>query len=173
MDSPVAIRLARPSDLRRLGAIERSADTTYRDHFGAGAVPALELPPTPGADRAGTGLLLVAAEGRTLVGFAHVVDHDGFAHLEQLAVHRDHQKRGIGRRLLGAAEEEARWSGHDVMTLTTYRDVPWNAPFYASAGYVESEPTEHYQRRLLAHERVLGLEVGGPRVLMRKRLERS
>jgi len=168
----VDIRLARPSDLRRLEVIERSADSLYRDHFGAGVVPALELPPTPGADRAQTGILLVAAEARFLLGFAHVVDHDGWAHLEQLAVHRDHQGSGVGRRLLAAAMEEARWTGYDRMSLTTYRGIPWNAPFYASEGFAVPERLEYYQERLLAHERALGLEAGGARVVMTARLVR-
>jgi hypothetical protein len=27
--------------------------------------------------------------------------------------------------------------GHRLLTLTTFRDVPWNMPFYARMGFVE------------------------------------
>ena len=26
-------------------------------------------------------------------------------------------------------------AGHPAVTLTTFRDIPWNAPFYARAGF--------------------------------------
>ena len=29
----------------------------------------------------------------------------------------------------------ARGAGHRAVTLTTFRDIPWNAPFYESAGF--------------------------------------
>jgi len=35
-------------------------------------------------------------------------------------------------------------AGFSALTLTTFRDVPWNAPFYARLGFVEiAEPEEH------------------------------
>ncbi len=32
---------------------------------------------------------------------------------------------------------EARAQGFDRLSLCTYRDVPWNGPFYASLGFTE------------------------------------
>lgn len=34
-----------------------------------------------------------------------------------------------------AVEERARAGGYDRITLTTFRDVPFNGPFYASLGW--------------------------------------
>ncbi|HET6970299.1 MAG TPA: GNAT family N-acetyltransferase [Phenylobacterium sp.] len=86
------------------------------------------------------------AEGRLWVAEAHgkrlgflAVQADGSRlHVEQLQVLQSHQGRGIGRRLLGAAIQRARASGFGTVTLTTFRSVPWNAPFYASAGFRET-----------------------------------
>ena len=50
--------------------------------------------------------------------------------------------RGIGRALLHAALRWARRSGHEQMTLITFRALPWNMPFYASAGFEELARSE-------------------------------
>lgn len=172
MPSDVPVRLARPSDLRRLAAIEHSGEALFHDHFGDSMVPALTASPPSGAERDGNGFLLVATEGRALVGFVHVIDLDGFAHLEQVSVLPEHGRRGIGAELVRAAMEEARWAGYDRMSLSTYRDVPWNGPFYRSLGFAEVQRLEPYQERLRARERELGLDEPGPRVVMDVALER-
>lgn len=172
--SDVVVRPARPSDLRRLAAVEDAGAPMYAEHFGDRVVPALVAPAPSGAERDGSGFLLVAAAERRLVGFAHVVPHDLHAHLEQLSVLPSHHRHGIGTRLVGAAMEEARWAGYDRMSLTTYRDVPWNAPFYAGLGFVEVAPERQarFQRDLRAREVALRLDEPGPRVVMERRLER-
>lgn len=40
-----------------------------------------------------------------------------------------------------AAERAAADRGFKCMTLTTFRDVPFNGPFYASLGWTVLEPT--------------------------------
>lgn len=47
-----------------------------------------------------------------------------------------HQRQGIGRRLMQAAIDCARGEGLANLTLTTRLDIPWNAPFYRSLGFV-------------------------------------
>lgn len=169
----VAIRHARPSDLRRISAIEDAGGPMFVEHFGDRMVPALTAKAPSGAERDGSGFLVVAADDRRLVGFAHVVPHDVHAHLEQLSVLPDYHRRGIGTALLRAAMEEARWAGHDRMSLTTYRDVPWNGPFYAGLGFVEVERPERWQLDIRSRERALRLDEPGVRVVMERRLERS
>ena len=38
---------------------------------------------------------------------------------------------------MAALEEHARGIGATQVTLTTYRDLPWNAPFYRRLGFME------------------------------------
>jgi len=170
----VTIRLARPSDLRHLAAVEDSGAALFLEHLGAGLAPALVSPAPSGLDRdLQPGFILVAAEQDRPVGFAHVVDLDGHAHLEQLSVLPDHARRGIGTALVRAAMEEARWAGYDDLSLCTFRDVPWNGPFYARLGFAEVDHLAAYQRRLREHERALGLDADGVRVVMSRRLDRE
>ena len=42
---------------------------------------------------------------------------------------------GIGRMLLERVIESARQMGYPAVTLTTFREVPWNAPFYTRLGF--------------------------------------
>ena len=86
--------------------------------------------------------------------------------LEQLAVHPDHARRGLGTALVQAAREEARWAGHDRLSLTTYRDVAFNEPFYRRLGFAEVARPAPWQRRLVDDERERGLERLGARVLL-------
>jgi hypothetical protein len=67
---------------------------------------------------------------------------------------------------------EAWHAGFDRMSLTTYRDVPFNGPFYARLGFVEADRLEPFLLRQREHERSLGLDRHGPRVVMEARLGR-
>ena len=69
------------------------------------------------------------------VGFALVDVIDGSAHLEELSVIPDLNGRGHGMALLRAVEGWAGRKGYAAVTLTTFRDVPFNRPFYEKRGY--------------------------------------
>jgi hypothetical protein len=70
-----------------------------------------------------------------------------------------------------ACEWAAR-SGHADITLTTFRDVPWNMPFYASLGFDEIPAGELSTALLLivADETRRGLDPAR-RVVMRRALQ--
>jgi GNAT superfamily N-acetyltransferase len=168
-----SIRPSRPSDLRHLAAIEDAGGPLFSELFGPAIAPVLLSPAPSGLDRdLEPGFILVATLAGRLVGFAHVTDQDGHAHLEQLSVLPEHGRRGIGSALVEAALEEARWLGYDDMSLCTYRDVPWNGPFYARLGFAEVERLSAYQQRLHDRERALGLDANGVRIVMSRPLVR-
>lgn len=58
-------------------------------------------------------------------------------HIDELDVQQDMQGRGLGRRLVSHVTEWARGNGFSALSLTTFRNVAWNAPFYASCGFEE------------------------------------
>jgi len=129
------IMLARPRDLPLIPAIELAAARLLAGHAPSSVLGetttqfALRM-----ARRAGR--LWVALADDEPVGFAHVVVHErGVAHLEEVDVHPDHARRGLGRRLVQTVCAWATSHGFDAVTLTTFRHLPWNMPFYAKLGF--------------------------------------
>ncbi len=107
------------------------------------------------------GLVWVAEVDGKPVGFASIEPFEDALHLWELAVHLDHQGHGVGRALVQAVADDARRRGLPAVTLTTFRDVLWNAPFYARLGFIEV-PQDAGQPRLAGlrdHEAALGLDL--------------
>ncbi len=104
---------------------------------------------TYAAEHAEAGHLFVAADrSNTIVGFAAFWPIDGFAHVCEIDVLPDHAGQHLGRRLMTAGEDWARLHGLTAMTLATFTDVPWNAPWYARLGfrpYLAGDWTEGHQ----------------------------
>lgn len=86
------------------------------------------------------GLLWAAldAAGRP-IGYAIALWMDGALHLDELDVLPAHQRRGVGRALVQAVCDRARAQGARRVTLTTFRFVPWNRPWYERLGFVALE----------------------------------
>jgi GNAT superfamily N-acetyltransferase len=160
MPDETDVRPARREDLDQVTAIESEADQTFVPLFGP-----LDWRPTKGQWRmAAPGFLLVA--GEPVAGFAHVMELEGIAHLEQLAVRPALHRQGIGTTLVRAAMDEAARRGYAEISLCTYADVPWNAPFYASLGFVELAHLGPLHTRMQEKEVELGLDRHGRRVVM-------
>ncbi len=113
---------------------------------------------------------LVLVTGEPPVGFVCVELVDGIPHIWQLSVHPDHGQRGLGRSLAEAACTWAQSEGFDAVTLTTYRDVPWNGPFYASMGFIEVDDLTPQLEEIREHERAIGDDAYGTRITMRRSL---
>lgn len=159
---PPPVRFAREADLPLLAAIEDSGEellATLMDtsHWG---------PSLAGQERAKEpGFILVA--GSPPVGYAHVLDLHGHLHLEQLDVADGYRRRGVGSALVQEVCRVATARGAREVTLLTFADVPWNAPFYARLGFrVLAEPLPDFLRPLRDREIAVGLDRGGSRVAM-------
>ena len=117
-----------------------------------------DIGPVSVAGRAGA---LPAAGGRS-------------AHVEQVSVDPRDAGRGLGRRLLDHVAAVARRRQLDAVTLTTFRDVPWNAPYYRRCGFrvLPEDEIGPGLRRVRDHESAQGLD---PvlRVCMRRDLDGS
>jgi GNAT superfamily N-acetyltransferase len=99
-------------------------------------------------------------EQKDAVGFALARDVGVYAHLEEMDVHPDHGRRGIGAQLLGAVINWARAAGFPGITLITFRHLQWNAPFYERHGFVQLDHEEASGglRELIREELEVGLE---------------
>lgn len=158
-----AIRLAEPDDLLLLAEIDDRAESLFR-------VAGHELPdiPFPGDETAAALAIFVA--GRPAVGFVWVDEVDGLAHVAELAVVPGRMREGLGTALLDAACNWATALAYPAITLTTFADVAWNAPFYLARGFVVVDDITPELARLRAQERATGLDAVGTRVVMRREL---
>ncbi len=167
------IRAARSDELEQLQAIGMAAWHPFEGTGLLGDDPgdpyAIELL----QDAVGAGRLWVATGADDVpVGFAHGDDLDGEAYLAEVDVHPDHGRRGLGRRLVERVCDWARAAGYPSLALTTFRDVPWNAPFYARLGFrvlKEGEITPPLQRQREHETSIFGLDPD-LRVVMRRML---
>jgi predicted N-acetyltransferase YhbS len=132
------IERAAPRHIRFLPEIEREAARLFIGHGVPESVITEETGEREFRDSQQDGLLWVAVSGMGVpVGFAKVEILDGAAHLEEIDVHPAHGRRGLGLALVRAVCEWARQSELSAVTLTTFRDIPWNAPWYARLGFCE------------------------------------
>src|SRR5579863_2819481 len=150
----LGIRQAHPSEFQVLRDLEEASDLLFAD-VGIG-------PFSPDIDHLGTASLVLVS-GNPPVGFVSLEIVDGAAHIWQLSVHPSAGRHGRGTALVMAACEWAAGEGYDAVTLTTFRDVSWNGPYYAK---LRSEIVETLSPGLSAireREMALGDDVFGPR----------
>jgi len=132
------IRRARPSEYRLLPEIERAAGTLFEtvEDLALGPLEPYSIVFIEAV--AQSGAVLVAADDRDVpVGFALTGFLDRALYIYELDVAPAHGRRGLGRRLVDAASAFAAGEGAAAVTLSTFRDIPWNGPFYAKAGFRE------------------------------------
>jgi GNAT superfamily N-acetyltransferase len=136
-DSGYSIVRAHRGHLDALPAIELAAAQLLKGH-----APDSALNETTNlrtfSDASEHGRLWVALFGDTPVGFALVrMLACDLPHLDELDVAPSHGRRGLGTALVRAVCEWTSASGYSVLTLTTFRAVPWNLPFYSRLGFTE------------------------------------
>lgn len=135
-----SIRLARGEDLRKLTTVERSAASLFRSVELGWIADGATLDGASLTAMCENGTLWVAVDrADEPVGFVAACLVDRQFHISELSVALAHQRKGLGRALMVAAIAAARADGYRRVTLTTYRDLPWNGPFYSELGFAEIE----------------------------------
>jgi GNAT superfamily N-acetyltransferase len=92
---------------------------------------------------------------------------DGVAHIEQVSVDPAHAGHGLGAALIEHAADWARAHGSPALTLTTFADVPWNAPYYERLGFRPLTELTPGLRAIRDEEAAHGLDEW-PRIAMRR-----
>jgi GNAT superfamily N-acetyltransferase len=157
------VRRALPRDLEHLPEIDLRAESLFR-------VAGMDLPDLPFPLDALHDSRAVFVAGDPPVGFVQLDEIDGNAHLQELAVLPSHMRQGLGSALLDSACEWARTAGYAAITLTTYAEVAWNAPFYEARGFVELTELTPELVEIRDWERDVGLDEIGRRIAMRREL---
>ncbi|RXW29260.1 GNAT family N-acetyltransferase [Enterobacter ludwigii] len=132
----ITVRPTRCDDVYALPAIERAAGERFRRYpelawLAEGEVISAEQH----LEYAERGQSWLALANDRPVGFILTEAHSSSLFIVELSVDLDWQGKGIGRQLIACVADHARKLGLTSLTLTTFRDVPWNAPFYARLGF--------------------------------------
>lgn len=164
------IRSATATDLVHLPAIEIAAGVPFRS-VGMDAV-ADDAPPTVSelAEYQRAGRAWVATtDDDSPIGYALALVVDGAAHIEQVSVDPAHAGRRLGAALIDEVERWAAERRLPWLTLTTFTEVPWNAPYYERLGFrvVPADELTSGLRSIREHEAEHGLDAW-PRVTMRR-----
>jgi GNAT superfamily N-acetyltransferase len=166
------LRLAEPSDVLAIQSLEVDAGRRFRD-LGMDEIadddpPAVELIE---AHIANASAWIVVDETDQPLGYAlaSMVDDEG--HLDQVSVAERAGRRGIGTALIEQVCDWSRQHGASTVTLTTFREVSFNGPYYASRGFTVADDADCGPELLAIrnNERDLGLDIA-PRVAMRREL---
>ena len=151
------IRPAEFSDIPLLDSIERAGDMMFpagRLPKGIGTIPVSEL-----ESGCTGGLLWISESDQQVTGFALADIMETSMHLRQLVVTPSYGRRGIGRALVKQVENTAVVRGCKSVTLTTFNDISWNAPYYESLGYqkIDKHELTTWLKRILENESDSGL----------------
>ena len=162
----VSLRTARSEEASSLRAIEDEAGARYAD---AGLPPDLDglTPPELAEGIEGGTAWVLADEADRPVAFALCWRRGDALHLRELDVLPAQMGRGLGSRLIEHVVAQARALGCSQVTLTTFRDVAWNAPYYARRGFrVLAPAAQPAFLRAIREEEDRGVLATWPRVAM-------
>ena len=157
MREKAAIRAGSSADVGLLPLIELAAGRL----FPSARIPQPDqtYPESELQRAAAEGLLFVAEAGGEIVGFVACRTSNGRLHIDEMSVHPAHGRQGVGRALVVRVIETARARRLTGVSLTTFADIAWNAPFYVSMGFRQLDESELDAplREALLQERELGM----------------
>lgn len=161
MSGDWTLRLARPEDAPYMPAIEARAARLFDGVEGLEELAVRPVHPVERLQRyIRKGHCLVAHVGQAMAGWLANEPFGRELHIWEFNVDPAFQQRGIGSGLLRACLIDSGNSGFTAVTLTTFRDVEWNAPFYARLGFEEVVALDAHPR--LAAELALEVDSGLP-----------
>jgi predicted N-acetyltransferase YhbS len=165
------IRPAVTADLPLLQDLERAAGECFRDVGMPEIADDEPLSIDELARYQRMDLAWVATEADRPVAYLLAEPVDDALHIEQVSVHPDWAHRRIGRALIEHAAARAAADGLDSLTLTTFTEVAWNAPYYARCGFTPIAPggLTPGLRKIREAEAAHGLD-RWPRLCMRRPL---
>ena len=138
------LRRAEPADADALAQCVNAAYCHY--------IPRIGKPPGPMlvnyAEAIAQHQVWVAIDRQQLIGGLVLIPAADYLLLDNIAVHPEHQGRGLGRALLDLADAEARSQGYGELRLYTHERMTENIAMYTYLGWIETGRGEQdgYQR---------------------------
>lgn len=154
------IRNAQKEDLPYLADIELAAATLYPEDIIPLDQQGLSYPDSEFQKSLQQGLLFCVTQNNKRVAFATCHQYQQFLHLDEISVHPASGKQGIGTALVKRILQESQSRKLQGTTLTTFSNIPWNAPFYKKMGFniLSNAETPDEVKDMLLEENFIGLK---------------
>jgi GNAT superfamily N-acetyltransferase len=165
----MGIRLAQAAELSAVQEIDQASARMFNDVGMPQIAGMLWTAEDLAAYREAGRLWVITGLDDCPAGFLLTEMVDGCVHVEQVSVDPGSARRGLGRALLDHAAQHAAEAGVRALTLTTFAQVPWNAPYYTRCGFRllgDAEVTPGL-RGIRRRDAAFGLDQW-PRVCMRR-----
>lgn len=135
------MRPLREGDIAELCALSWRAGQLFAGH----GYPAIAAEPKMGeaefqAHFAGTEIVAAEAPDGSPAGFTATLPIGGWLWLAEISVDPEYGRKGVGAALLECVADQAAAGGLRGVALSTFRDVPFNAPLYRRRGFAEIAP---------------------------------
>ncbi len=147
------VRLAKKTDLAVIPEIEKAAARRFEPYLAwldisADVLEGLTTPPFLLKAQAENRLWVTAVDHRP-VGFIVAKFLAQACFIVELDVHPDYGRLGMGSALVKVCCQSAGDQGFNHVLLTTFRQIPWNIPFYQRLGF-EILPEEQWSQEIEA-----------------------
>lgn len=141
--SNLKFRFAAPHDASAIRTIEFEAGQRF---VSVGMVGIADAPPMEveivNRKIAAQHIVVAVDAGETCVGFVMFEPQPTRFYVQELDVLTSHAGQRIGAALLEQVAQLARAHQVTQLTLSTFREVPWNAPYYRRLGFRDIEEAE-------------------------------
>lgn len=166
-DDAPAIRVIEERSVQKFGTIPELAHLAQPGTFTPNSISGLNTWLSRG--KVFLALDSSASESKA-VGVIAALPKDDTMYIAEISVLEEHNRKGVGGMLLNAvfdwARERVAQTGDKVarVSLTCYKDVPWNGPWYRRKGFVEVDAESlgiEHEEKMELDRTVRKLEVGG------------
>lgn len=146
------IRPAEPGDLEAVRDVELAAAQLFvgTAHEWVAQEPLRDLAGLEAAQAEGR--VLVSTDEQGVTGWVLIEDLGWALHIEQVDVAPRAQRQGLGRALIDAVGQRAALFGMRAVSLTTFTDIAWNAPYYERLGFERVDPATAHPALLAKSE---------------------
>ena len=167
----IRIRLGSADEIHKVAPLEQAAAEAYRTIGMDAIADDAPIPESVLLEAAEEQRFWVAVEYGMLKAYLVGDFLPQSLHIDQVTVHPDASRRGLGALMIESVSADPRSKERGLITLTSFANVPWNAPYYERIGFIDiaREDWPEGVAEKVAAEEEKGL-AAWPRVVMQREI---
>ena len=167
----IRIRLGSADEIYKVAPLEQAAAEAYRTIGMDAIADDAPIPESVLLEAAEEQRFWVAVEYGVLKAYLLGDFLPQSLHIDQVTVHPDASRRGLGALMIESVSADPRAKERGLITLTSFANVPWNAPYYERIGFIDIDRKDWPEgvAEKVAAEEEKGL-AAWPRVVMQREI---